>query len=175
MQAAFDELNALYFGGRLSHYRVEVGPLPHGSSGRIDRPRRRIRLAPGDEMRATLLHEMAHAATNGHHGPRFKAEVERLRQLGAPVAEADCALLRGPLAPMTRALVVNTATDALCDHPGLTFAGFLRWFAWEYAATSQAAVLRRWPWIRGAFREAKANHLSTTRSLRSMSATEARC
>lgn len=107
-------------------------------------------------MIAVLLHEMAHAVTNDFHGPRFRAEVERLIGLGAPVDPMDAS---GEWVPvLTRGLVKNTASDALAALPGLTLPRFLRVFAHDYAGLSEAATLRRYPWVRRAFRDAKAEY-----------------
>jgi hypothetical protein len=40
-------------------------------------------------MEETLIHEMAHMATGGDHGLAWKAEMARLKQLGAPVSRVD--------------------------------------------------------------------------------------
>ena len=39
----------------------------------------------GSTLRITLLHEMAHAATNGGHGAIWQGEMQRLIGLGAPL------------------------------------------------------------------------------------------
>jgi hypothetical protein len=40
-------------------------------------------------MEESLIHEMAHTATDGSHGDAWHAEMDRLQQLGAPVWEGD--------------------------------------------------------------------------------------
>ena len=40
-------------------------------------------------MQETLIHEMAHAATDGTHEEKWKAEMARLRRQGAPTADVD--------------------------------------------------------------------------------------
>jgi hypothetical protein len=40
-------------------------------------------------MPGVLLHEMAHAASDGDHGENWQSEMARLKQLGAPVDEND--------------------------------------------------------------------------------------
>jgi hypothetical protein len=37
-------------------------------------------------MEAFLIHEMAHAATDGEHGSAWQAEMARLMLLGAPMS-----------------------------------------------------------------------------------------
>ena len=39
------------------------------------------------EVAEQLLHEMAHAATNGDHGDEWNNEMRRLKQAGAPVLD----------------------------------------------------------------------------------------
>ena len=89
----FDDFNAQYFDGALDRYRVEVtdGITRRGESGKVYSRQRLIRIHRGSEaeMVATLLHEMAHAATNDYHGALWQQEMVRLRDLGAPVAPAD--------------------------------------------------------------------------------------
>jgi hypothetical protein len=90
----FDDLNQRYFKGRLPRYRVRlVSAIPQPSGdigitwGQIDRRRKTITLrrAPAAELCENLLHEMAHAATNEWHGPKWLAEMKRLQALGAPI------------------------------------------------------------------------------------------
>jgi hypothetical protein len=83
--------NHRFFAGRLSHYRVRISSLPGGCQGRCDKATRRIhidiaKLASDQEVRRTLLHEMAHAAAKRiGHGWEFFEQVERLLEQGAPI------------------------------------------------------------------------------------------
>jgi hypothetical protein len=102
-QHLFAEFNARYFGSTLPNYRVLVvyfidwvalgyTPAAHPSSGFIDRRGRIIKIRVGSGecfMTSVLVHEMAHAATNGWHGPRWTNEILRLYRAGAPVASWD--------------------------------------------------------------------------------------
>jgi hypothetical protein len=92
----FHALNQQYVAGRLPRYQVIVTPQLRHAAGRMARRSRRIYLqpAPPDMLLRTLVHEMAHAATNARHGPLWTAEMERLRALGAPVEELDVVLTR---------------------------------------------------------------------------------
>jgi hypothetical protein len=67
----FQDLNQRYFAGRLPRYQVIISPHLRYATGKIARRSRRIYLQPSfpDVMLRILLHEMAHAATNDHHGP----------------------------------------------------------------------------------------------------------
>src|SRR5947207_529163 len=94
LRKLFIEFNEKYFGNGLPNYHIRV--VDHitklGASGICSRPRRLIRILRSlDEERAisTLIHEMAHAATSGHHGKAWRAEMVRLRNQGAPFSEAD--------------------------------------------------------------------------------------
>ena len=153
----FDDFNAQYFGGELARYRVEATDriTRSGEDGKIYRRRQLIRIRRGSEaeMTATLLHEMAHASTNDHHGRRWREEMVRLHDLGAPVAPAD---LEEPVVRrLTRGFVEATASDALGDQPTLTFQQFATWFAYQYTGYSKARLLRTYPWIRSVFAQAK--------------------
>jgi hypothetical protein len=104
--------NGKYFEGRLPRYRILVVydvwfwetkrcgfspcfPPAAEATGFIDFEERRILirflafLRCGSTMQESLIHEMAHAATDGGHGDNWKAEMLRLKQLGAPVNELD--------------------------------------------------------------------------------------
>ena len=78
------DLNQRYFAGGLPRYQVIVAPQLHHASGRLQRSRR-IYLQPTfpDVMLQILLHEMAHASTNDHCAPLWRAEMQRLQALGA--------------------------------------------------------------------------------------------
>jgi hypothetical protein len=107
-QEMYRTFNNQYFAGRLPEYRVLVvydvwfwetqrcsyspvySPAAE-ATGFIDFEGRRIlvRFRPhfkcGGSMPGTLLHEMAHAATDGGHGDTWENEMARLKLLGAPV------------------------------------------------------------------------------------------
>jgi hypothetical protein len=107
-QEMYRTFNTQYFGGRLPEYRVlvvydvwywetqrygysPVYPPAADAFGIIDFEGRRIlvRFRPhftsDGSMPGTLLHEMAHAATDGGHGDAWENEMARLKLLGAPV------------------------------------------------------------------------------------------
>jgi hypothetical protein len=103
-QGMFQTFNTQFFAGRLPYYRVLVVydvwyweterlrlppcfPPAYGAHGFIDFAGRHILirfLAEGVTMLQTLIHEMAHAATDGGHGDKWKGEMLRLKLLGAP-------------------------------------------------------------------------------------------
>jgi len=112
-QEMFQAFNVQYFAGQLPDYKILVvydvwfwetqvfgislpsrRPL-YEASGFIDFEGRviLIRFLPhltcGISMVGTLLHEMAHAASDGDHGENWQSEMARLKQLGAPVDEND--------------------------------------------------------------------------------------
>ena len=93
-QALFIEFNARYFHGRLPPYRILVVELIPGRgdpSGLHQRTHKRIliRRSDDDDMNVTLLHEMAHAATVDNHNNRWRTEMQRLRQAGAPIPDGE--------------------------------------------------------------------------------------
>jgi SprT-like family len=157
-QALFDELNCRYFNGRLPAYRIKVVDRLNWLNGRgeITRRTRLIRLqkraAEADEMISTLLHEMAHAATNDHHAHKWREEMARLQRLGAPIAPID---LQTP-PRVTRSFVRQVAEDALGDQPDAPLRGFIRWFIYEYGyAQSATAFRRKYPWAARVFSETR--------------------
>jgi hypothetical protein len=107
-QEMFRTFNRQYFAGRLPDYRILVVydvwyweterlrippcfPPANEAHGFIDFAGRQILirfLAGPVTMPQTLIHEMAHAATDGDHGDNWKDEMSRLKLLGAPT-EAD--------------------------------------------------------------------------------------
>ena len=93
LQRLFDGYNRHYWRGKLPWYKVIASYRYHG--GYCDKRNRKIflnlaTLGQPAEMRATLLHEMAHAAAKGDcHGRTWQAEMKRLYKLGAPIAMED--------------------------------------------------------------------------------------
>jgi hypothetical protein len=111
-QEKFDDFNRRYFERRLPDYKIlvvydawywstercglrdELSPA-FDSLGFIDVGGRQIfirfhtELESGLTMVNTLIHEMAHAAAGVGHGAAWQAEMVRLKQLGAPVADLD--------------------------------------------------------------------------------------
>ena len=111
-QETFERFNRQYFAGRLPDYKVLVvydvwywetercgfpavlAPAA-GSTGFIDFSARQIfvrfmgQFTLGMTMEGHLIHEMAHAATDGGHGKNWKAEMARLKELGAPITDRD--------------------------------------------------------------------------------------
>jgi SprT-like family len=87
LQSLFERYNRIYWHGRLPHYNVTPAILE--CLGRCYWRRRIIEIDPKQHksdrhVRATLLHEMAHAATAGTgHGLEYFAQMERLLRRGA--------------------------------------------------------------------------------------------
>jgi len=158
-QALFDEFNARYFHGRLPPYRIRVVehiPGRQGPAGLHQRTHTRIliRRSDDDDMIVTLLHEMAHAATVDNHNNRWRTEMQRLRQAGAPIPDGE---LRTPTR-MTKQFIENEATELLSDgRLNWTLRQFVRDLVsqGEVVAHSQAALLRQYPWVARVFSETK--------------------
>ncbi len=100
-QELFAIFNRLYFSDRLPFYRVslheglDVPGIPPDMSkhvaGYCDKKGHRIDLEafPFPKGQSILLHEMAHVASNVHHGPKFCQEMERLAAAGAPIGKLN--------------------------------------------------------------------------------------
>jgi hypothetical protein len=100
--ALFKQFNDEYWGGRLPAYSIHVvaNMTSLGEWGRWLKKRKLIEILRGltdEDATSTLLHEMAHAATNGGHDVPWKREMIRLLSAGAPLANTDRAML-GPFA-----------------------------------------------------------------------------
>lgn len=94
LQQLFARYNNVYWNGRLPIYRVAVADMTD-AIGLCNRKQKQItidveRQKSDQEIRSTLLHEMAHAAAfvHGSHGhdPKFFAQVEKLLRMRAPIA-----------------------------------------------------------------------------------------
>ena len=106
-QHHFDHFNQQYFASKLPTYRISlhdpliVPGVPAEMSkyiaGYCDKKRRRIFLEafPFPKAEGILLHEMAHVATNVHHGPRFRQEMSRLAAMDAPLGPINIATYVG--------------------------------------------------------------------------------
>jgi predicted metal-dependent hydrolase len=86
----YERYNRIYWRGKLSGYRIVLAGLEE-PLGTCDYRKSFIQIDSNKhtsdrELRATLLHEMAHAAAREPgHGVKFFAQMERLIKLGAPV------------------------------------------------------------------------------------------
>lgn len=93
LRRLFDRYDRLYFRGRLSGYRVQIGTL--GYFGLCDDRKRIItidvaRHKTDRELRGTVLHEMCHAVARAPwHSVEFFAQVECLLRKGAPITVSD--------------------------------------------------------------------------------------
>jgi hypothetical protein len=164
----FEEFNRVYFNGRLPRYRVQiVDRIIRGfDAGKITRRKKLIQIRRGslEKMAEILLHEMAHAATNERHAKRFQDEMRRLRVAGAPLAESDLHESDGP-ARLTRAFVRDVLEqEVFSSGQTQTLWQFVKWFHREYRhAPSASAFLRRFPWVRKLYSEAKLDHQEAVR------------
>jgi hypothetical protein len=163
LRKLFIAFNAQHWGGKLSQYRIRrVAHITWlGESGRCDRKGRVITIARGMDdptTVTTLLHEMAHAATTGHHGLPWKREMIRLRKAGAPLISPDSevALEDWSGARITKGHFSSTASDLSLDLPQATAQQCIRHFISEVGGpTSIAAFLRKYPWAPRTFTAVK--------------------
>jgi hypothetical protein len=111
-QLMFQRFNIRYFAGRLPDYKIRVVydvwywetercgyppcfPSADEAVGFIDFAGRQIFIrflgfhTCGLTMAESLIHEMAHAATDGDHGADWQTEMDRLKGLEAPVNDTD--------------------------------------------------------------------------------------
>lgn len=95
-----DQFNHQYYNGRLSKWKLVIGDPPNpdyvGISGYCDPKTKTIYVTEISRYnrktaQAALLHEMAHTSAGNWHGEKFKHEMMRLKNSGAPVGESDFA------------------------------------------------------------------------------------
>ena len=163
LRSQFKQFNEMYWGSRLPAYSVHVVPrmTSLGEWGRWIKKRRLIEILRGltdEDATSTLLHEMAHAATNGGHGLPWKREMIRLLSAGAPLASTDRAIrLDDPFGkPISKKHFRCSMADLLMDVPEMTPSVAIRWFIrTEGGPSTIAAFLRKYPWARTVFNNEK--------------------
>jgi SprT-like family len=162
LQKLFVLLNKKYFGGRLPGCRV-IRSTALGS-GAVYRPEKREIQLPdrlkASALRKALLHQMAHVATTGDHGPSWREEMYRLIDLGAPLErELDVCvdILRSPW-PRCRksnnSAVTPQVNASPPDRPSsierfspdiLCFLTRLQWVSDQEVRTEEAGASKGWP------------------------------
>jgi hypothetical protein len=110
----FRRYNRRFFNGRLREWIVTSTGKFHGHYGQADLRHKvlfvQIPAHSTDEgVRATLIHEMAHAATNGAHGRLWRTEMQRLHVAGAPTEPLDF------LVPYSARDIVTSFIDAAAE------------------------------------------------------------
>jgi hypothetical protein len=163
LRTLFKQFNEEYWGGRLPAYaiRVVARMTSLGEWGRWLKKRKLIEIQRGlsdEDMVSTLLHEMAHAATNGGHGMPWKRDMIRLRLAGAPLANTDrvIRLDDGYGKPISRKQFRCSMQDLFSDAPELSLSCALRHFIrTEGGPPTIAAFLRKYPWARTVFNAEK--------------------
>ena len=165
LRKLFHEFNERYFEGRLPDYRIRVVPYINrlGKSGHTDQKRKLIRILIGlsdEDAKSTLLHEMAHAATNEDHATAWKKEMIRLRKQEAPLVSSEFqnfSLWSGR--SVSQKHFRGGVQDVLGKEPNATLHQAIRDFIHnDGGAESVAGFLRRYPWARRAFRVIKKEH-----------------
>jgi hypothetical protein len=85
-QSLLTEYNLRYFGCRLRQYKVLLTNALNPDCGRCEKRKRRIYINPvKEDVSVILLHEMVHAAVGPGHDKKWRDEVRRLVELGAPL------------------------------------------------------------------------------------------
>jgi len=104
LENLFQKYNKLYFNNSLKHWGVAIGQPEPEAVGLCDYEHKQLVVATDKqtdaESRATLLHEMAHAAAKtAGHGYKFWEQIEKLLKKSAPIT------LGFPEAPNNRTFV----------------------------------------------------------------------
>jgi hypothetical protein len=132
-----------------------------GESGSCNSKRKLIRIARGladEDAISTLLHEMAHAATQGNHGMPWKRKMIQLREAGAPLQEPDAKVGLDDWSGerVSRQWFYSAAQDMLAGLPEADLRKTIRWFISSYGGpASVRGFLSKYPWARHVFRRAK--------------------
>jgi hypothetical protein len=157
-QALFNQFNDRYFSGRLPSYRICVVDriTKKGESGwhYVRTKRIKIRFANHELMTETLLHEMAHAASNDFHGPLWKKVMRRLQELGALKSNSSDIEMLTVNNRLTRSMVEDVAFEALDADPKTTFHAIAKFLAHKNGYSIRA-FNRRFPWIKKTFQRIK--------------------
>jgi hypothetical protein len=137
-QGALRNLQRTVFWGEDTGLRdpTRVRAAKRVSEGWCIKRRRLIEIKRGlsdAESISTLLHEMAHAATNHGHNKRWAMEMIRLREMGAPLTGPDlfiCDLGPWETPPLrvTKRHFHSVARDVFIDRPDISLTHFLRWW-----------------------------------------------
>jgi hypothetical protein len=159
LRKLFQEFNQRYFGGRLPAYRIRVVDCISwlGAEGQCLKKRKLIqvqRAVPEGRVASLLLHEMAHAATNGGHGMPWKREMIRLREAGAPLdgPDATVSLDDWDGLRVSRSHFRAVAQDVLGDCPECTLSQVIRHFIWSHGGPETISLfLKRYPWARDVY------------------------
>lgn len=144
LQSVFDDLRQRYFPGRLRGYRVRWGNFSGTHMGQCDSKTRTLSICrglKGDELIATLLHEMNHVGCPSH-GKRFRQGIERLIGMGAPIDESD--KVQG-VSPVT--ILTDCMESLAMEMPDTKWSLVKASLARELGMT-QAEMIRRYPWAR---------------------------
>jgi hypothetical protein len=168
LRRRFAEFNQRYFGGRLPNYHLRsVWHMTRlGESGDCHRRQRLIRILRSltdDDAISCLLHEMAHAATKGHHGKSWKAEMIRLRREGAPLIgpDGEVALEDWSGEFVGQKHFRSVVQDLLIDQPDITLSSAVRHFYSNVGGPGPLSIARfrrKYPWVGRILRACREEH-----------------
>jgi len=138
------EYDEKHFAGNLSIWKVVIGihsDMKTESEGCCVREERTIYLSkvildhPETFIKEILIHEIAHIRGGDYHGKKFKTELRRLQQEGAPVNELDFAdvhyatgkeVLRWVDRTIGMGATVEQAQEYVADKYGISVEEFVR-------------------------------------------------
>lgn len=173
----FDQLNRVFFRGRLPRYRVHR-TCAHsryglGMDGRCDPETQIIFIRkdlPGDKLRSVLLHEMCHIGSTGH-GRCFQAKLKRLGAMGEAWATEEAQQYRSERARLKTGAAYLKDVIVYCasDNPDATWLQVRHHLCWLMALLPRE-LLRSYPWARRAWKReiAMARQLRANKSKTSL-------
>jgi hypothetical protein len=151
---------------RSQHWKVvQVADLD-GADGRCDREKKTVSILKGiggDNLTATLIHEIAHAVTDDHHGSRWQTRTEKaavraddlgLAALGNNLRRMVANYRDGGLR-VTATMVYGEISHCVLDSPSVTFAQAVDFVRRSYGLP-RAKFLRRFRRAKRVFDAARA-------------------
>jgi hypothetical protein len=152
---------------------VQVDALD-GAHGRCDRGRKTVSILKGiggDNLTATLIHEIAHAVTDDHHGKRWQQRMEmaavRADYLGlvtvANGLRMEIAGYRDDGLRVTAALIYSGITDCVLDSPSVKFTHVVEFVRRGYGLPRDK-FLKRFRRARKVFEQAKTDAKHSTQA-----------
>ncbi len=138
---------------RAGRWRLRQEPNLNGAQGSCRRESETIlvtHLPEGDGGTLLLIHEIAHAVTDGGHGKKWQARMEKAAVTAEQAGRTELATLlrkeiigyRDPMARVTAGLVYSEIADAVVENPELTFYQVIDFVRRDYGFSRQEFLQR---------------------------------
>ena len=138
---------------RERRWRFRQVPDLNGAQGSCRRENKTIlvtHLPGGEEGTLLLIHEIAHAVTDGGHGKKWQQRMEKAVVTAEQASRTELAALlrkeivgyRNPMARVTAGLVYSEIADAVVENPELTFSQVIDCVRRDYGFCRQEFLKR---------------------------------